>query len=463
MPRRPASPLWSSLALDRSAAASLQDQIVGYFRDAVLSGRLKSGARVPSSRVLAADHDVARITVVEAYDRLVADGFLTSRPGSGLFVAATEGEPKVRLVAGTPRRQRKRMPELRRNDQVFLVPERPLGLLPLSPGVPALDRFPWRDWARITARLLRERPAHAMGYDDPRGDCGLRHAIAEYLGQARGIACTADQVIVVAGSQQGIDLTARVVAAPGAEAWVEDPGYPAARAALASAGLALAPISLGRHHEPASAVGAPRLGRAGQRLDPRGRLRRRISLRRAAFGAAPHPRPRQPRALPRDLQQGASAGPAAWLPRRARGRDCALRAAQGDDRPSRPGPRPAHRRALPRRRPPRGAPPPHARPLCRTAGRPRSSPSPRGGRFPRGRRRRRGGPQSRRAAQASCRRRSGEPARARTPGPCGGPLALLRRPPARARLRAGLRRHAGGPHRASGAHPGRGNRRSATA
>jgi GntR family transcriptional regulator/MocR family aminotransferase len=245
VPRRPASPLWSSLALDRSAAASLQDQIVGYFRDAVLSGRLKGGARVPSSRVLAADHDIARITVVEAYDRLVAEGFLTSRPGSGLFVAATEVEPKVRLVAGTSRRQRKRMPELRRNDQVFLVPERPLGLLPLSPGVPALDRFPWRDWARITARLLRERPAHAMGYDDPRGDCGLRQAIAEYLGQARGIACTADQVIVVAGSQQGIDLTARVVAAPGAEAWVEDPGYPAARAALASAGLGIVPVPVG--------------------------------------------------------------------------------------------------------------------------------------------------------------------------------------------------------------------------
>jgi GntR family transcriptional regulator / MocR family aminotransferase len=125
----------------------------------VLSGRLKGGARVPSSRVLAADHDVARITVVEAYDRLVAEGFLTSRPGSGLFVAAIQGPPKVRLVAGTPRRSRKRMPELRRNDQVFLVPERPLGLLPLSPGVPAPDHFPWRDWARITARLRPRRMA----------------------------------------------------------------------------------------------------------------------------------------------------------------------------------------------------------------------------------------------------------------------------------------------------------------
>src|SRR5262245_60317205 len=492
MPRRPAPPLWSSLALDRSETASLQDQIVGYFRDAVLSGRLKGGARVPSSRVLAADQDVARITVVEAYDRLVAEGFLTSRPGSGLFVAAVQGPPKVRLVAGTPRRSRKRMPELRRNDQVFLVPERPLGLLPLSPGVPALDRFPWRDWARITARLLRERPAHAMGYDDPRGDCGLRQAIAEYLGQARGIACTADQVIVVAGSQQGIDLTARVVAAPGAEAWVEDPGYPAARAALASAGLGIVPVPVGAEGLDA-AKGAETAPRARLVLVspshqyPLGAtmsLRRRLALLDWAeradawileddydgeyrYGGRPlaplHTLDRGNRVLylgtfSKVLAPGLRLGylvvPEAAIAHFAQLKATTDRHAPGLDQ---------RIVALPRRRPPRGAPPSHARPLCRTAGRPRPSHSPRGGRFPRGRRQRRGGPQPRRAAQASCRRRSGEPARARTPGPCGGPLALLRRPPARARFRAGLRRHAGGPHRASGAHPGRGNRRSATA
>src|SRR5262249_45492755 len=257
--------LWSSLALDRSAAASLQDQIVGYFRDAVLSGRLKGGARVPSSRVLAADHDVARITVVEAYDRLVAEGFLTSRPGSGLFVAATEGEPKVRLVAGTSTRQRKRMPELRRNDQVFLVPERPLGLLPLSPGVPALDRFPWPRGAATRARRGDARAPPRWGYEVPRGGGGLRRGIDGYREKARRRACSADQVIVVAGSQQGIDLTARVVAAPGAEAWVEDPGYPAARAALASAGLGIGPVPLG-----AAGLGAAKSAPTGAPARPGG-------------------------------------------------------------------------------------------------------------------------------------------------------------------------------------------------
>src|SRR5208282_1424856 len=87
MQARLISPLWNSLALDRAGPASLQDQIVGYFRGAVLSGRLKGGARVPSSRALAAEHAVSRITAVQAYDRLVAEGYLVARAGAGLFVA----------------------------------------------------------------------------------------------------------------------------------------------------------------------------------------------------------------------------------------------------------------------------------------------------------------------------------------------------------------------------------------
>jgi GntR family transcriptional regulator/MocR family aminotransferase len=109
--------------------------------------------------------------------------------------------------------------------------------LPLGTGVPALAEFPWRDWARISARVFRERPAAALAYGDPQGLPELRLAIAEYLGAARGIVCDPDQIVVVSGSQQGIDLTARVVAAPGDAAWFEEPGYGAARAALTAARL----------------------------------------------------------------------------------------------------------------------------------------------------------------------------------------------------------------------------------
>ena len=109
--------------------------------------------------------------------------------------------------------------------------------LPLATGVPALEQFPWRDWARISARVYRERPAAALAYGDPQGLLELRSAIADYLGAARGIVCDPDQIVVVSGSQQGIDLTARVVAAPGDAVWFEEPGYGAARTALAAARL----------------------------------------------------------------------------------------------------------------------------------------------------------------------------------------------------------------------------------
>ena len=102
----PISPLWNSLALDRGAAVSLQDQIVDYFRVAVLEGRLKAGTRVPSSRALAADHGVARITAVQAYERLVSEGYLAARPGSGLFVAESQLERPARPAAGAARRSR---------------------------------------------------------------------------------------------------------------------------------------------------------------------------------------------------------------------------------------------------------------------------------------------------------------------------------------------------------------------
>lgn len=246
MPRRPTQPLWNVLALDRASATSLQDQIVAFFRDAVLRGALKPGARLPSSRQLAAELGVARITAVEAFDRLVAEGYFVTRRGVGLFVADTVTDAYLSGLPARPSRARKFAPASAAHDTPARGPaattSRPLETptndsLPLATGVPALEEFPWRDWARISARVFRDRPAAALAYGDPQGLLELRSAIADYLGAARGIVCDPDQIVVVSGSQQGIDLTARVVASPGDAAWFEDPGYGAARAALAAARL----------------------------------------------------------------------------------------------------------------------------------------------------------------------------------------------------------------------------------
>jgi GntR family transcriptional regulator/MocR family aminotransferase len=258
---KPAPPLWSILALDRASTPSLQDQIVAFFREAVLAGKLKPGARVPSSRLLAQEHAIARITAVEAYERLVAEGYLVARRGAGLFVAPTVPDDHLRALPAAPKRERRA--RARANDRPLQMPARPLEVLPLSVGIPALDSFPWSDWARITARLHRERPADALSYGDPQGVAELRTAIAEYLGAARGIACEAEQIVIVSGSQQGIDLTARALAEPGDLVWTEEPGYVAARLALQAARLSLVPVN-------ADAEGIDVA--SGIRLAPRARL-----------------------------------------------------------------------------------------------------------------------------------------------------------------------------------------------
>lgn len=96
------APLWNSLMLDRQASTSLQDQIVAYFRDAALSGRLPAGTRLPSSRELARDQGLARITVVQAYDRLVAEGYVLGRVGAGMYVAEGVATTAPRAVPGAP-------------------------------------------------------------------------------------------------------------------------------------------------------------------------------------------------------------------------------------------------------------------------------------------------------------------------------------------------------------------------
>jgi GntR family transcriptional regulator/MocR family aminotransferase len=193
---------------------------------------------------LAADHGVARITAVQAYERLVAEGYLAARPGSGLFVGESQLDRPAGPTAPTPRRpyKRPRMPALTPAIPSLAMPPRPIESLPLCTGIPALDHFPWRDWARITARLHRERPLDALGHGEPQGEPELRDAIAQYLGAARGIACAPEQILVVSGSQQGIDLAARSLARPGDAIWIEEPGYPVGRAALQAAALERVPV-----------------------------------------------------------------------------------------------------------------------------------------------------------------------------------------------------------------------------
>lgn len=237
-------PLWGSLALNRGGGLSMQDQIVQFFRTAILSGTLKGGRKVPSSRRLSTEHGISRTTAVEAYARLAAEGYLTPRPGSGLFVCDALPEDYLMRAAShslaSPAVSDVWAPA--RNEHV----EAAADTAALTPWIPALDHFPWKDWARLTAQVHRERPIDALGYGDPRGERALRQAIAEYLAVARGVSCTADQIIVIGSSKQGVDMAVRAAIAPGDKVWIEEPGHSVERDIIDGAGRIPVPIPVDR-------------------------------------------------------------------------------------------------------------------------------------------------------------------------------------------------------------------------
>jgi GntR family transcriptional regulator / MocR family aminotransferase len=238
------------LSLDPRSATPLHRQLYDEIRAAVLAGRLSPGARLPSTRSLAADLDISRNTVAGAFDQLLAEGYIEVRPGAGTFVAKELPEKLLRVSPAERTSSRPRVPAAalsRRGRMLAATPVAPAArdgatACAFRPGIPALDAFPRDLWARIAARQYRQSRLDLFSYGDPAGHAPLRRAIAEYLRAARGVNSSWEQVIVTSGSQQALDLAARVLLDQGDTAWVEDPGYFGARGAWAAAGVRCAPI-----------------------------------------------------------------------------------------------------------------------------------------------------------------------------------------------------------------------------
>ena len=226
-------------ALDPGHRDPLHRQLYDAIRTAIVSGRLPAGSRLPSTRALAAEAGVSRVTVAAAFDQLRAEGYVEARTGSGTYVR--EGLPDDALHTRRPAPKPKPAP----------LPARPAepgvaGTAAFRLGLPALDLFPVRVWARIAARRWRgmrgEEAERLLGYGYAMGFDPLRKAIADYVTLSRGVRCEPRQVIVTAGAQQALDLIARVLLRPGEAAWLEDPGYFGARETLMAAGAAIVPV-----------------------------------------------------------------------------------------------------------------------------------------------------------------------------------------------------------------------------
>ena len=184
-----------------------------------------------------------------AYLQLLAEGYVEGRVGSGTFVAGSLPEELLRAGpsgGGASRGARKGRGLSRRGERLAATrttATRDVGIpRAFRPGVPALEEFPLGIWRQLASKFWRRPPGALLGYGDPAGYGPLRRAISDYIGAARAVRCSWEQVIVVSGSQQALDLTARVLLDPGDAVWVEDPGYAGARAALSGAGARLVPV-----------------------------------------------------------------------------------------------------------------------------------------------------------------------------------------------------------------------------
>ncbi len=236
----------AGVALDRRGRGALTTQLYEALRRAILHGQLRRGDRLPSSRLLAADLGVSRNTVTFAYEQLLAEGYLEAKVGSGTCVARSL--PDELLSAAAQADVGRRKPARRRalSRRGKMLASRPIRLLsaagrpqPFASGLPDLQAFPFAAWARLMARHWRRPGYELVGYGDPAGYLPLREAIAGYLRSSRAVRCETEQVVIASGSQQALDMAARLLLDPGDTALLEDPGYPGARVALSAAGASL--------------------------------------------------------------------------------------------------------------------------------------------------------------------------------------------------------------------------------
>ena len=179
--------------------------------------------------MLAQELGLSRITVSGAYEQLVAEGFLEARRGAGTYVAARRAEQAPRSSTAAPR-ERQRAPVSVRARRLAGVDSMSMARAawPLTPGLPALDAFPYALWGRLEGRFWRRRPMPDLSYGDPQGFLPLREALAAYLGAARGVVCNARQIVIAPGAQAAISIATLALTDIGDRVWVENPGYDAA-------------------------------------------------------------------------------------------------------------------------------------------------------------------------------------------------------------------------------------------
>ena len=218
----------------RPQGATLTRWLCDELKRAIVDGRLAPGARLPATRELAREYGISRGTVVAAFDQLAQAGYLRGRVGAGTWVSE-------QILHASPSAEHPQMLTGARPGPLagltYTRPARPFRI-----HEPAIAEFPFKIWSRLASRRMRKLTGPMLVGSYPGAYPPLRQAIAEYLGAVRGIKCSPDQIAVVSGVQQALDILARLLLHPGDPVWLEDPGYFGATLAFRNAAATIVPV-----------------------------------------------------------------------------------------------------------------------------------------------------------------------------------------------------------------------------
>jgi GntR family transcriptional regulator / MocR family aminotransferase len=245
--KRVSSGISPVIGVDRKAAKPLHQQIYDAYRAMIVDHTLPAGEQIPSTRTLASELKISRIPVLTAYAQLLAEGYFETRVGAGTFVCSTLPDQPALLVRDAEQSTPTRPAPRRLADRAFRLPPYEYvpwlrGLGPFNLGQAAYSQFPFQIWSSLVMRHCRNVHASDLHYPGPLGLQPLREAISSYLRTARAVRCDPHQVMIVSGSQQALEICARVLLENRDAAWVEEPGYWLTHHVLWLAGCRLVPV-----------------------------------------------------------------------------------------------------------------------------------------------------------------------------------------------------------------------------
>ncbi len=231
-----------SIRLDNSSSVALHKQLYDVIRESILSGRLKSGLRLPGTRTLAKEFNVSRNTVILAFEQLVVEGYVKGKAGAGTYVT-NDIPDKLLKITRSPVDYENRLSKLTAkitSPSKLYMPEN--NIIPFQHGIPSVEDFPFDKWIKIYNEVMHSFTAGLLSKVDRTGYKDLKESIAKYLQVYRAVNCTPEQIFIVNGSQQGLYLTGRALIKEKDNVLLEDPFYFGMRDAVRSANVNLIPV-----------------------------------------------------------------------------------------------------------------------------------------------------------------------------------------------------------------------------